>query len=167
MLDASNHQGKFGEDYVRVLASAAGLLVQTFDVDLAGIDFTLRWPGRIGPAATPGIDVQVKSWSKPRKSGGSYRYDRLNEVQFNHLAGPRDTYTFGRYLFLVIVPDEPTKYTAVGPDGLLLRYQGFYTSLHDRQRIEQPSNKRRCTVDVPIANILTVRTLLSLIGGKR
>jgi hypothetical protein len=27
VLDVNNHQGKFGQDYVRVLASAAGLLV--------------------------------------------------------------------------------------------------------------------------------------------
>ncbi|MDX6281510.1 MAG: hypothetical protein QOH03_2581, partial [Kribbellaceae bacterium] len=29
MLDALVHQGKFGEDYVRVLASAAGLLISS------------------------------------------------------------------------------------------------------------------------------------------
>ncbi|MQA98462.1 MAG: DUF4365 domain-containing protein, partial [Streptosporangiales bacterium] len=32
MLDSRNHQGKFGQDYVRVLASAAGLLVYTPDL---------------------------------------------------------------------------------------------------------------------------------------
>ncbi|MGA4991376.1 hypothetical protein ACWCOT_35780 [Nonomuraea bangladeshensis] len=36
MLDQRNHQGKFAEDYVRVLASAAGLLVYQDDLDLAG-----------------------------------------------------------------------------------------------------------------------------------
>jgi hypothetical protein len=49
MLDARNHQGKFGEDYIRVLASAAGLLVYTPDLDYDGIDPGLRWPGRVGP----------------------------------------------------------------------------------------------------------------------
>ena len=32
MLDAKQHQGKFGEDYVRVLASAAGLIVLKDDL---------------------------------------------------------------------------------------------------------------------------------------
>ncbi|SQD99420.1 conserved hypothetical protein [Parafrankia sp. Ea1.12] len=36
MLDANQHQGKFGEDYVRVLASAAGLIVLKEDIDAAG-----------------------------------------------------------------------------------------------------------------------------------
>jgi len=36
MLDAKQHQGKFGEDYVRVLASAAGLIVLKDDLDTDG-----------------------------------------------------------------------------------------------------------------------------------
>jgi hypothetical protein len=87
VLDARNHQGKFGQDYVRVLASAAGLLVYTPDLDYDGIDLLIRWPGQVGAAASPAIDVQVKSWSNPRKSGGSWRFDGLNELQFNKLAG--------------------------------------------------------------------------------
>ncbi len=34
VLDARNHQGKFGQDYVRALASAAGLIVCNFDLVL-------------------------------------------------------------------------------------------------------------------------------------
>lgn len=33
MLDANDHRGKFGVDYVRVLASAAGLTVYKDDGD--------------------------------------------------------------------------------------------------------------------------------------
>lgn len=33
VLDAQNHQGKFGQDYIRALASAAGLLVYEYDLD--------------------------------------------------------------------------------------------------------------------------------------
>ena len=42
MLDARQHQGKFGEDYVRVLASAAGLLVLKDDLDVDGIGDTFK-----------------------------------------------------------------------------------------------------------------------------
>jgi hypothetical protein len=80
VLDANNHQGEFGEDYIRVLASAAGLLVWTPDLDYDGVDPGIRWPGRVGWAATPAIDVQVKSWSTPCKSGGEWRFDGLNEL---------------------------------------------------------------------------------------
>lgn len=160
MLDANNHQGKFGQDYIRVLASAAGLLVYTPDLDYDGIDLGIRWPGRSGAAASPAIDAQVKSWSNPRKAGGTWRFDGLNEVQFNKLAG-RD-FTIPRYLFLVIVPPDPHAYSDVLTDGLLLRYQGYYASLRDHEPITDPNSRRHRTVHVPVGNILTVRSLRTL-----
>jgi Domain of unknown function (DUF4365) len=160
VLDANNHQGKFGQDYVRVLASAAGLLVWTPDLDYDGIDLGIRWPGRSGTAASPAIDAQVKSWSNPRKAGGTWRFDGLNEVQFNKLAG-RD-YTVPRYLFLVIVPPDADAYSEVLTDGMLLRYQGFYLSLREETLIAHPNTRRHRTVHVPIGNILTARSLHTL-----
>lgn len=161
MLDARNHQGKFGEDYVRVLASAAGLLVYTPDKDTEGVDFSLHWPARTGTVAYPAIDVQVKSWSRPRKSSGTYRFDGLTEVQFNKLAGT--DYFVPRYLFLVIVPNDPDRYADISPDGMLLRFQGYYLSLREEALIDNPNSNRKRLVHVPIGNILTVRTLRTLV----
>jgi Domain of unknown function (DUF4365) len=160
VLDAKNLQGKFGEDYVRVLASAAGMLVLTPDKDFDGVDFQLRWPGRVGPAASPAIDVQVKSWSRPQKSGGTWRFDGLTEVQFNRLAGP--DYLIPRYLFLMVVPDDPGYYSEISADGMLLRYQGFYLSMSEETPVSEPNPTRRRAVRIPIGNILTVRSLRSL-----
>lgn len=161
MLDANNHQGKFGQDYIRVLASAAGLVLWTPDLDYDGIDLGIRWPGVAGAAAAPGIDAQVKSWSKPRKSGGTWRFDGLTEAQFNKLAGP--AFTVPRYLFLVVVPADVNAYSEILTDGMLLRYQSFYVSLRDETPIPAPSKDRRRTVHVPIGNVLTVRSLRDLL----
>ncbi len=160
VLDARNLQGKFGEDYVRVLASAAGLIIYTPDKDRDGVDFLLRWPGRAGAAAFPAIDVQVKSWSSPQKSGGTWRFGGLTEVQFNKLAG--HDYLVPRYLFLVVVPDDPDQYSQISADGMLLRYQGYYLSLREEALVSEASPARRRTVYVPIGNILTVRSLRTL-----
>ncbi|MGD0557880.1 MAG: DUF4365 domain-containing protein [Streptosporangiaceae bacterium] len=172
MLDANNHQGKFGQDYIRVLASAAGLLVYTPDLDYDGVDLLLRWPGRVGPAASPAIDVQVKSWSNPRKSDGTWHFAGLNEQQFNKLAG--SAYTVPRYLFLVIVPKSSDTYSEVRTDGMLLRHQGFYLSLRDETVIRDPSRQSHRPVKVPVGNVLTVGSLrglmdarLAAVGGAR
>ena len=161
MLDVHNHQGKFGQDYIRVLASAAGLIVWTPDLDRDGVDLGIRWPGEVGAAAFPAIDAQVKSWSNPRKSGGYWRFGGLDEVQFNQLAG--SACTVPRYLFLVVVPPDAAAYSEILTDGMLLRYQGFYTSLRDETPIPHPSRKRRRAVQVPIGNVLTVRSLRALL----
>jgi hypothetical protein len=161
MLEANNHQGKFGEDYIRVLASAAGLIVSTPDLDHDGIDLGIRWPGRVGMAASPAIDVQVKSWSSARVPGGSYRFGGLNEVQFNQLAG-RD-YTVPRYLFLVIVPRDASTYSELFSEGMLLRHQAFYASLREEPLVEAPSSRRHRAVSVPVGNVLTVPSLRRLL----
>jgi hypothetical protein len=160
VLDPNNYQGKFGQDYVRVLASAAGLIVWTPDLDYDGIDLGIRWPGRVGRAASPAIDVQVKSWSNPRKSGSCWRFGGLNESQFNNLAG--QVYTTPRYLFLVVVPKNDFRYAEISPEGMLLRYQGYYVSLRDEALIQQPNRDRHRVVHVPIANVLTTGTLRGL-----
>jgi hypothetical protein len=46
---------------------------------------------------------------------------------------------------------------------MLLRYQSFYLSLRNEAPITDPKTQRRCTVHVPIGNILTVRSLRTLI----
>ena len=160
MLDARNHQGNFGQDYVRVLASAAGLLVYTPDLDYDGVDLLIRWPGRVGAAASPAIDVQVKSWSNPRRLGAAYNFNGLNEKQFNKLAGQQ--FTIPRYLFLVVVPRNVASYSEVLADGMLLRYQAFYTSLRSEDPVEEPNEKRHRVVQVPIGNVLTDGTLRTL-----
>jgi hypothetical protein len=168
MIDTGNHQGKFGADYIRLLASAAGLAVWTPDVDLDGIDLGIRWVGRDGHRAAAGIDVQVKSWSNPRKVGGDWHFNNLNESQFNQLAG--DDHVVPRYLFLVVVPKSQDLYAEMLTDGMLLRYQSYYVSLRDEPLVEHPSQNRKLIVPVPIGNVLTTKTLRTLTHpnlGKR
>ena len=165
MLDARNHQGKFGQDYIRVLASAAGLLVCEWDLDRDGIDLGFRLPDGVGRQASPTIEAQIKSWSAPAGSRGELNFRGLDEVQFNRLAG--DDYAVPRYLFLVHVPADPGAYVDFTSDGALLRHLGYYLSLRSEPRIAAPSTKRRRTVRVPIGNVLTVRALLDLVRENR
>jgi hypothetical protein len=163
MLDARNHQGKFGEDYVRVLASAAGLIVLTHDLDVDGIDLSLRRPGRFSGVSSPLIDVQVKSWSTPRRSpnGENWKYDGLNQVQFNKLAG--DDFLVPRFLFLIVVPKDAREYVQFTPGDMRLRHLGYFLSLRQESRVDRPIGDRRHPVEVPLGNVLTVHSLLRLI----
>jgi len=155
VLDARLHQGTFGEDYVRVLASAAGLVVQTNYPDADGIDLGLKFPGHVGPVASPAIEVQIKSWSTPRAVGGMWSYDRLTEAQFNKLAG--DDYLVPRFLFVVLVPPNPDQYADFWTEGVLLRHLCYYHSLRDQPRLAKPRRDRHRLVRIPTANVLTIR----------
>jgi hypothetical protein len=161
VLDVHNHQGKFGQDYIRALASAAGLLVYQYDLDRVGIDLGFRFPGRPGGLASPALEVQVKTWSTPARTGAEWSYDGLTEQQFNWLAGP--DYTVPRYLFLLPVPRRTTEYAGFESSGMTLRHLAYYRSLEDETPVDDPSPTRRRRVTVPVGNVLTVRSLLNLL----
>ncbi|MCE7001771.1 DUF4365 domain-containing protein [Kibdelosporangium philippinense] len=163
MLDARNHQGKFGEDYVRALASAAGLLVYQHDLDLDGVDLGFRMPGRTTGVASPCVEAQIKSWSRGEMKQGvsEWHFNGLNEAQFNRIAG--DDFTVPRFLFLVRVPSNNMDYVEFTTDGMLLRHLAYYCSLQLETPIEKPDKSRRRPVRVPVANVLTARSLLNLV----
>lgn len=160
MLDANQHQGKFGEDYVRVLASAAGLLVYQMDLDTDGIDLGFRVAGHVGRVAYPSIEAQIKTWSDPRDRAGQLNYRGLTERQFNRLAGP--DFTIPRFLFVICVPPDPGRYTASSTDGIMLRHLGYFVSLRTDNPVPDPDPNRRRPVLVPTANVLTAVALRRL-----
>ncbi len=160
MLDANQHQGKFGEDYVRVLASAAGLLVLKDDLDVDGIDLGFRATGRPGRVCSPMIEAQVKTWSAPFVSSGYLIYRGLSEWQFNKLAGP--DFTVPRFLFVICVPADNLRYAVPMTDGMILRHLGYFVSLRAEEPIKDPDRRRKRPVKVPTANVLTASTLRRL-----
>ena len=131
MLDARNHQGKFGRPtFVCSLRLACWYIRLTWTTTESILNPMAR-PGRRGGLTA--IDVQVKSWSSPRRSAAAYNFNGLNEKQFNKLAGQ---FTVPRYLFLVVVPRSVAAYSEVLTDGMLLRYQAFYVSLGAKTQLK-------------------------------
>jgi hypothetical protein len=160
MLDPKQHQGKFGEDYVRVLASAAGLVVTKEDIDADGVDLGFKAVGNRVRTYSPTIEAQIKTWSTPSGSAGYLTYRGLDEWQFNKLAGP--DFSIRRYLFVICVPTETRLYASSLTDGVMLRHLGYFLSLETEQPIADPDRTRKRAVRVPVANVLTAATLRQL-----
>jgi hypothetical protein len=156
------HQGRFGEDYVRVLATAAGFTVMEYSPDVDGVDLQIVRPGDVGDIRAPRIDVQVKTTAR-KVQGGTLAFDGLDGRQFNRLAGPG--FVVPRYLVVVIVPPDPARYADLDHRGLLLRYQGYFTSLAGRPPV--PEQRAGVRVHVPVANVLTVPRLRQLVDAAR
>ena len=152
-------QGQFGEDYVRVLASAAGLTVFGYNLDIHGIDLGICRDAEGRYWRSPKIEVQVKTVSKPQHDGGTLVFHGLTAAQYRKLAGGK--FQLPRYLFVVVVPDRADRYAALGPQGLLLRHLGYYVSLRDHPPL--PAGQATTSVKVPMANVLTVARLQALV----
>jgi hypothetical protein len=148
------------DTYVRVLASAAGLIVLKDDLDADGVDLGFRATGRYGRVYSPTIEAQIKTWSKPSGSSGHLIYRGLNEWQFNRIAGLH--FTVPRFLFAICVPADKQRYAASMTDGVMLRHLGYFVSLRSEELIKEPDRRRKRAVKVPIANVLTASTLRRL-----
>lgn len=159
-LNRHQHQGLFGESYVQVLASAAGLTVARKNLDVDGVDFTIGYTGDLGPIRHPEIQVQVKSWARRGAvwRDGCWKY-RLRAKHFNELAGPR--FTLPRFLVLVVVPDDWTDYARVRHGVTELHHCAYWRSMLDDDPVDLAS-QATVSVDVPEANLLTVNTLLAM-----
>jgi hypothetical protein len=161
-LDQNNHQGLYGESFIRALAAAAGLQVWEGKPDCTGVDFEISATREID-GDFPAIKVQVKSWSTPVERDGAWRYDRLTQKRFNALAGRNRR--FPRFLFLVIVPSDSADYACVEENILRLSHSAYWASLADQERIPGALCRRRVPVTVPKKNRLTVESLVALCEG--
>jgi hypothetical protein len=163
-LDPNQHQGYFGEAFVRALAAAAGLIATKHDLDVTGTDLLVGYKGsRHGPRH-PLIEVQVKSCARrqARWRDGCWRYP-LARRHFNNLAG--NDFPVPRFLALVIVPDHWQHYAVNKTDLLELRHCAYWLSLTDREQVD-PDVSGKVPVDVPAGNILTKEALLRLVTGQ-
>jgi hypothetical protein len=161
-LDQNNHQGWYGESFVRVLAAAAGLGVSEVKPDCTGVDFVISATREID-GDFPAMMVQVKSWSKPVERLEGWRYNRLTQKRFNALAGRNRR--FPRFLFLVMVPSDRTRHACVGEDVLSLSHAAYWVSLADHEQIQDAACERQVPIMVPRKNLLTVESLVALCEG--
>jgi hypothetical protein len=143
-------------DYVRTLARAAGLDVTTDDVQLDGVDLTLRLPGRVVPV----VDVLVRMWDDDRRDGDDHLIE-LTEPEFNRLAG-RD-FTAPPYLLVWRVPLDVCPDVPIDVEDIEVRDLGIYVSLANEQPLDEPDTNRRRVVRAPMRNVLTGRSLRMLV----
>jgi len=157
-----NHQGYFGESFVRVLASAAGLVAGKQDIDVTGVDFSFDFPGSRGTTRYPKIEAQVKSWSSPAGSADMWHYG-MTVDHFNDLAGPG--YHVPRYLFLIVMPADRAIYAEADVEMLRLRHSSYWVSLADQAPLDA-AVQRSVTVRVPKRNLLTVAAMRALMSPR-
>ncbi|MEU5850429.1 DUF4365 domain-containing protein [Saccharopolyspora shandongensis] len=157
-LDQRNHQGWYGECFIRALGAAAGLQVSSMEPDCTGVDFDITAPREI-LGDFPCIKVQVKSWSVPRGTDAAWSYPGLTQKRFNALAGPR---RIPRFLFIVVVPSDVTGYAHADEACLRLNHAAYWVSLASQQKIAEPQCRSKLTVSVPRTNLLTVDSLRKL-----
>ena len=158
-LDQYNHQGWYGESFIRALAAAAGLQVAKPEPDCNGVDFHISATREID-GDFPMIMAQVKSWSAPLERPGGWRYDRLTQKRFNALAGRN------RQVSPVLVRgDGPGQRRFLLPcrrKSSPAKSRRLLGVARRRGSIEDAACKSRVAVTVPQQNLLTAESLKAL-----
>ncbi|MFD5817977.1 DUF4365 domain-containing protein [Streptomyces sp. NPDC127038] len=154
----NSHRGVYGEEFIRMLATAANLDVTRKERDRVGVDWQLGYAGRKGTRRFPAIEAQVKCTSSPDIHGEHIHYP-LKAKNYNLLAGP--DYDLPRFLFLVLAPADAFTWAHATRDRLLLAHAAYWMCLHDQDLLENERTGTR-TVHVPRANLLTVDSLHDL-----
>lgn len=163
-LTAQQHQGLHGEGYIFAMASTAGLLASRPILDVDGVDWLVGSPGPLGTARSPKVEVQVKTWSQPVGDSDSWRF-RLSTRHFNALAGPG--FDLRRYLIIVTVPDEVSRFAVCDADCMRLHHAAYWVSLADREPLaDDPEAPATTTVRVPRRHLLTPSSLRALVAGE-
>ncbi|MFS4091469.1 DUF4365 domain-containing protein [Streptomyces sp. AF1A] len=158
----NGHRGAFGEEFIRMLATAANLDVTRKERDRVGVDWQLGYAGRRGTRRYPAIEAQVKCTSSPDIHDDHIRYP-LKVKNYNQLAG--NDYEMPRFLFLVLAPADPHAWSHATEERLRLSHAAYWLCLHDQKPIALDDNKSGSgtrTVYVPRANLLTADSLHDL-----
>ncbi|MCX2922134.1 MULTISPECIES: DUF4365 domain-containing protein [Streptomyces] len=157
----NRHRGAFGEEFIRMLATAADLDVTSKLRDRVGVDWQLGYSGRRGTRRYPAIEAQVKCTSSPDVREDHIRFP-LKVKNYNQLAGA--DYEMPRFLFLVLAPADPFTWSHATEDRLHLSHAAYWLCLHDQEPLplDNRSAQGTRTVYVPRANLLTVDSLHDL-----
>ncbi len=164
MLDLDGHQGRYGEHFAQLIATAAGYTCYKPDDTGDGIDLVITHTQHDGKTyRPPNIELQVKTVRSPSivAHGTELSYD-LEVRHYNALRAPGPT---RRYLVVVIVPGErPNDWYEEGPDFTVFKRAGYWRDLLDAP---DTTNTAKIAVRVPLAKRFTPQVVRDHMSDAR
>lgn len=160
-MDITQQMEQFNIGYIRALAAACGFGTAKPEVDDDSVDMIIH--GKSSNQRTQ-IQIQLKSTcessiAKKKKQNGIHY--SLKQKNYNDLTGD---YLIPRYLFLLIVPDNPKEWL---PENQLLLQKCYWLNLSNHKPNQ---NKCNTTVVLPNQNLLShdilTQIMLKAIKGE-
>ncbi|PKL21364.1 MAG: hypothetical protein CVV48_08315 [Spirochaetae bacterium HGW-Spirochaetae-4] len=153
-------QEQFSVAWVRAMAATLGLNTSKPDVDDDSVDLSLfakDWEG--GKISRPQIDVQIKCTTQEFNDDGNLHYvlsaKNYNDLSTTDVISPR-------YLFVVTIPEEKTKWVTITSKAMVLKNLGYWFSLRSFDELAPGQESK--TILIPRANVLTKEQLYELMN---
>lgn len=160
MLQRNDRQEEISRAYVHAVAAHAGYLCEDTRRDY-GIDIRVRSARRIGRRIQEygcGVDIQVKSTTRPDRTETTLRYD-LDVGNYNALVQRRGTPAI---LVVYCMPTHEFRWLRVRRQYWFLENCGYWVSLDGLPASSNPTKKR---VELPLANMFDSDALKGIIRG--
>jgi hypothetical protein len=159
-MEANEQKQQLSVAYLHAVASAAGFVCQTPDVDDDSIDRTVvarGWLHAKSVLRSPKIDVQLKSTTRePLRAGEESFVFRLNKKNYDEL---RHRAMVPRLLVVMLLPHDPVEWLEQDDDRMLTRYAAYYVSLAGRPA---SVHRGKVPVELPRKNLFIVANLRRL-----
>ncbi|WP_442960995.1 MULTISPECIES: DUF4365 domain-containing protein [unclassified Pseudarthrobacter] len=159
----SRLQGHYGENYVRVLAAAAGLYISKDDPEPPGVDLNLTLRDLEGVLPTKKAELSIKTVAAPAADGQHFHFD-IKSSDYRELAGALSVdFDLPRYLVVVVVPNIRVHYSDLTHRGQSLNHGAYFLDLMGSPALLEGQATKR--LSVPTANLLTPTRLVELVCG--
>jgi hypothetical protein len=158
MLELDRHQGRFGEHFTQLIATAAGYTCYKPDDTGDGVDLVITHTQHDGVTVRPpNVELAVKTVRTAIlvNNRTELSYD-LEIAHYNALRAPGPT---RRYLIIVVVPGaQPHKWYGQGQNFTVFSEAAYWRDLF---RAPTTSNTSKIAVRVPLINRYTPQVVHS------
>ncbi len=152
-MDINQQKEQIAISYVRAIASVAGCSCSCPEVDDSSIDIVFRFTS----SPCGGIAAQLKTTSKNQYIHNGFINYPLPIKNYNDL---KATSIEKRILICMIVPsDIPNDWVKQDSEFLRINKCAYWMCL---ENLEDVTNSTTVTVKIPLTNMFTVDTLISL-----
>lgn len=153
----THQKERFNIAYVGSLVAQAGINTNNPIVDNDSVDITLIGRGFTGGVyCNPHVDLQLKCTHAPSITSNSISYSlrrkNYDDLRATDLIHPR-------YLAVLVVDPDASKWASYSPDGLLLQGHCYWASIKGKPAVDQD----KITVHVPLSQVLTSQEVMRLL----
>lgn len=163
-MDENQKKEQFSRAYVKAVCAQAGLNTSEPAVDHDSVDLIVQARGLETKIRNPQIEAQLKCTKRDTGSEGSFHF-QLSKKNYDDLRGLN---VFSpRYLFVLVVPEEPHEWLTCDPSVSEIRYCCYWYSLRGAS---ESRNRRNVSIEIPRSQILTAESLKELLqqaGDRR
>ena len=139
------------------VATRAGYLTATYDLDRVGIDLRIQAGGDMRPA----IELQLKATVNLGSPTGGYFRFALKKRNYDLLIAESQT---PRLLMVLDLPDDEDEWMTISEESLVLRRRAYWANLAG---LEERTNLATVTVRIPCRNVFDVPSLQELMDQSR